>query len=136
MFKYSTKLIGKTVKIGNNNGYSIAITNCKAKISGSQNGWIRVELLQDVPTTGLIEGNLINVKPASLTLLALTVQDMQKEKSNLEEQIAELDSKINFCIINGVEEYSEDTFKAYEILKLLKLGTLKEAQAIIDILNK
>lgn len=65
----------------------------------------------------------------------VTLVDIEKSIQELTEQIELLEQRKAFMKETKVTLFNNDEFKAYQILKELNLGDIKQAKAIVKILN-
>lgn len=85
------------------------------------------------------QGNTI--APSCIELIASTIVEMKKQLKDIETEFKKeksiLQSKINFCEENGVEEFDENLFKVIEALKALdsKSSNVEKAKVIASLIN-
>lgn len=67
-----------------------------------------------------------------------TREQLESRIKSLKEEIAELNSKLDFMNEHKLEEYDADTFKAFSVLKLVdnkKLSTIDKAKLIAELIK-
>lgn len=62
-------------------------------------------------------------------------EELLIELSEAEEQVKNIKMQIQFIDENGLDNYSEELFKAYRIMKVMNLGDLEKAKEVVKILN-
>ena len=78
-----------------------------------------------------------SIRAAEIELVNYTIEEMIKEKQALLKEIDDVDSKIAFCLENGLKEFDDNVFKVMQTLKIINTFTtdIEKAKEIATLLN-
>ena len=119
--KYIVKIVGPYGSISCDNRYSVAEISKDGCCSTNTGGWVYdYELAPLVYSIDEIKEQIVNLKS--------NIADKYTEVNLLEDKLA-------FMTEHGVENFNEEEFKAYQVLKELGIDDFEKAKRITQILS-
>ena len=88
-------------------------------------------------TCGQVIDKYNNLKIADVVFVSATVPEMEEELEQKKKEMEEISSKIKFCKDNGLEEFDEETYRAYAALAVIesKKSKMEKVKAIAALLK-
>jgi hypothetical protein len=77
----------------------------------------------------------LHLAPETVEELTLKITECKERIKETEEEIADLESKIDFMKEQGLEVLDAEGYKAFKVLKVLGLGSYAQAMEIVKILG-
>jgi hypothetical protein len=140
-----TKNVGKKVKfLGPQAGKPMSNLGGVPVGSEVKIGSLRVgSATEQYNVTSLTGGNIgwaygweLSLAPETLADMEATIDDRKEQIKEIAGEISDLEGKIKFMKDQNIDTLDADGYRAYKILKVLKLGNYVQALEIVKILGE